>query len=440
MRAADLRLTEQATARVANGGAPPALEIGRLYAEHHRLVAALCRLLLRDPAEAEDATQQTFLLAFSSMIGGTVPRNPGPWLATIARRECWARTARRRELPLDEERAPAARAGDPVDEAIRKADVAALWSAIESLPRQQRKAFLMREFSGLTYAEVAQALGATEAAVESLLVRARRQLRDGLESIGTATNRALTPLVLLHHRLARLFGGRGGATAGGAALAGIPAAAKLAAVTVAVVALGSAGAGLGVVAASSGGSRAGSPAPAAATVAFASPLVSRVPAAAAGGAAAVFGVDPSYVGPDGALTSVPAGILAPPPAADPGASMLSAPGPADGAAPASQEAAPEPQPAEPSSSAPAAAPAQPGAPTPEQPAAPTTDAASTADSADPAPTEPSSTDASSATTDAVAPAPTDPAATDPTATDPVATDTTATDASATDTTQTDTTP
>lgn len=198
----------------------PALAIGRLYERHERMVRALCQLLLRNATDAEDAAQQTFLSAFASLIDGTLPRNPAAWLATIARRECWARTTQRRLQPLHLDDTDAGSQGNSaLDEAIRNADLAALWNAINELPRQQRAAFLLREFSGLTYSEVATALGASESAIESLLVRARRQLRDGLEPALKTANLIATPLLLLPHRLTRLLGPRlaGGTVAKAAA-------------------------------------------------------------------------------------------------------------------------------------------------------------------------------------------------------------------------------
>lgn len=222
----------------------PAVLIGRLYEQHSPMIHALCGLLLRNRSEAEDAAQQTFLSAFGSLIGGTVPERPAAWLATIARRECWARSARRRSTVSLDDDVPAA-AADPLEHAIRTADLAAIWKALSDLPHQQRQAFLMREFAGLTYTQVAEALGASEPAVESLLVRARRQLRDGLGSALGAVNVAVTPLLLLQHRLGRLLGGRASAVGAGAAGA-TPVAAKLGAVLIGSAVLGAAGVGVGV--------------------------------------------------------------------------------------------------------------------------------------------------------------------------------------------------
>ena len=246
MAARDSEFATDRHVRLVRGGEPPALQIGRLYEEHQRMVGALCRLLLRDPIEAEDAAQQTFLSAFGAIIAGNVPRHPGPWLATIARRECWARSAQRKRRPVPLDDAGEAEAGgrDPLEDAIERADVVALWRAINMLPRRQRKAFLMREFSGLSYAEVAVALGVTESAIEALLVRARRQVRDSFTSATGVANLVLTPFALLQNRLLRLFGGAPGPRTGAATAVGLPVAAKLAATTAAVVAVGSVGVGL----------------------------------------------------------------------------------------------------------------------------------------------------------------------------------------------------
>ena len=180
------------------------------------MVAGLCRALLRDPTEAEDAAQGVFLSAHRSLLNGAEPREPAAWLATIARNECWARISGRMREPLPAEAADdVAGRQDPVAEAIRRADLAALWRAIRALPSQQREALLLREFGGLRYDELAAALAVTEPAVESLLFRARTRLRAQLQGAAAA----IAPL-------ARLFmSGGGPAIAAKAAALGLGAAA-----------------------------------------------------------------------------------------------------------------------------------------------------------------------------------------------------------------------
>jgi len=205
-------------------GAAGAL-VGRLFVDHSRMVLGLCRLLLRDPGEAEDAAQQVFLSAHSALVRGSPPRDEHAWLAAIARNECRARIyARMREplaLPDLSSDLP-----DPLAAAIRAADLEAIWAAISTLPRRQRRALVLREVGGLSYHELGRALGVSHSSVESLLFRARRQVR-GLVV-------ATTPLAL-RDELARLIPGFDPGSAGLAARAvTLPVAVKLAAAAVSV--------------------------------------------------------------------------------------------------------------------------------------------------------------------------------------------------------------
>lgn len=170
----------------AAGGRPEegaaAARATELYERHGTTVLGLCRVLLRNPHEAEDAAQQTFLAAYRSLLNGVAPRHPAAWLATIARNECWATIEKRMRQPLDEAELESS-APDPVVVAAERADLDELWRAIGDLPRKQRQALLLREFSGLSYDELAVALGVSEPAVESLLFRARRELRVKLKPV-----------------------------------------------------------------------------------------------------------------------------------------------------------------------------------------------------------------------------------------------------------------
>jgi len=193
-------------------------------------------MLLRNRAEAEDAVQQTFLSAYTSLLNGNQPRHPAAWLATIARNECRARIEDGMRRPLGDAE-PESTLPDPVAAAAARADLDALWQAIGELPRRQRKALLLREFSGLTYEELAVALAVSPPTVESLLFRARRELRARLRPV-TGSAASVAPLAAIRDALARAVGGMpdpsGGALAGLASAT--PIAAKVAA-GVAVVAV-----------------------------------------------------------------------------------------------------------------------------------------------------------------------------------------------------------
>lgn len=216
--------------------------IAALYEEHARLVYGVCRLMLRDPVEAEDAAQQTFLSAYGALLGGKEPREPSAWLGTIARNECRTRLRSRRTEPLTLVREPV---GDELQREVDRHDeIQALCAALAELPPQQRDAIVLREFYGLSYAEVGAALGLSGAAVESVIFRSRKRLQEQLRPARSALG-VLTLPAALRDSLAQLLPGFGGAgTSAGASaavfakFASAPVAAKIAAATLAVGAAG----------------------------------------------------------------------------------------------------------------------------------------------------------------------------------------------------------
>ena len=157
----------------------PALErdlaFERLYRRYVKDVYHYALALLRNPADAEDITQTTFLNAYRAFKRGERPRKPQNWLIKIAHnaaRTRYARSTRRvKEVPL----------ADHVDALVvpeeEKPDVAEVLDALGQLPLNQRGALVMRELEGRSYAEIADTLGVSVPAVETLIFRARRSLR-----------------------------------------------------------------------------------------------------------------------------------------------------------------------------------------------------------------------------------------------------------------------
>ena len=175
-----------------------------LYRQHSRSVARICRALLRDKGEAEDATQQVFLSAHRALLHGAAPREPAAWLATIARNECWARIRARMSTPLATPHGSVDPALSASDEAIQRVELEAFWQALADLPRPQRNAFLLREIRGLSYDQLAEHLALSHAAVRSLLGRARHRLRLRLRDVHSGLGGAAWL-----DTLARLFAGGG---------------------------------------------------------------------------------------------------------------------------------------------------------------------------------------------------------------------------------------
>jgi RNA polymerase sigma factor (sigma-70 family) len=153
-----------------------AWQAGDLYARFRDRIYGHCLYQLGSAEEAEDALQTTFLYAFRALRRGVVPVAEGPWLFTIARNACLERhRSRRRRRPeilsdpqvLETGAAAVERNGD---------DRLRLQQALGHLPEQQRLAFVLREWRGLSYREIAAEMDVSLSAVETLIFRARRAL------------------------------------------------------------------------------------------------------------------------------------------------------------------------------------------------------------------------------------------------------------------------
>ncbi len=149
----------------------------QLFNLHRKRIHVYCLNQLRDRQEADDAVQSTFLYALALLQRGERPRADVPWLYTIAHNVCRTRrrALRRRSklesaVDLETLHDRVGRNDPPRDE------LASLRSSLAALPAMQRRALLLREWHGLSYAEIAPRLGLSESAVEAVLFRARRNL------------------------------------------------------------------------------------------------------------------------------------------------------------------------------------------------------------------------------------------------------------------------
>ena len=151
----------------------------RIYRRHAAAVYRYALALVRNPADAEDVTQTTFLNAYRAYQRGERPQSAHNWLIAIAHNVCRQRFRelgrRPDEVSLDEDAAVALAAAEHTFRADE------LRRALGSLRFTQRSALVMRELEGLSYAEIGEVLGVSTSAVETLLFRARRALREQLE-------------------------------------------------------------------------------------------------------------------------------------------------------------------------------------------------------------------------------------------------------------------
>src|SRR2546423_9231088 len=151
----------------------------RMYKRHVGDVYRYALAVMRTRADAEDFTQATFLTGYRSYVEkGNRPEKPQNWLIAIAHNVCRQRfrqSARRpSEVAFEDDIADTIADEElPSGEDIRR--------ALGHLAFNQRAALVMRELEGRSYAEIAEILDLSTSAVETLIFRARRALREQLE-------------------------------------------------------------------------------------------------------------------------------------------------------------------------------------------------------------------------------------------------------------------
>jgi RNA polymerase sigma-70 factor, ECF subfamily len=151
----------------------------RMYRRHVGDVYRYALAVMRNPADAEDVTQTTFMNAYRAYAEkGNRPEKPQNWLIAIAHNVCRQRfrqSARRpSEVSFEDDIADTV-----VDEEAPSGDD--IRRALSHLAFNQRAALVMRELEGRSYAEISEILGLSTSAVETLIFRARRALREQLE-------------------------------------------------------------------------------------------------------------------------------------------------------------------------------------------------------------------------------------------------------------------
>lgn len=156
---------------------------GLLVLRHARMVRAICmaRIGSRD---VEDAVQEVLLRAFRGLPRLQATGSFVAYLGQIARNHCIDRlrtTPKQKPVSLDEVELdpPDPRQPDAADE-LRAERLDRLRKEIGRLPESQRECLLLFYFEEMSYAQMAESLGLTEAAVNQRLSRARQHLRSVL--------------------------------------------------------------------------------------------------------------------------------------------------------------------------------------------------------------------------------------------------------------------
>lgn len=148
------------------------------YEAHSTAVARYITHMTRDPDLAEELVQEAFLRLTIAVRQGSAPDDPRAWLYRVAGNlaRSWFRH-RRVARGCDAGGSLTTASLEPPEVPVRRERVAALESALGGLPERHRRAVVLAAH-GMPGPEIGERLGMSSLATRSLLLRARRRLRE----------------------------------------------------------------------------------------------------------------------------------------------------------------------------------------------------------------------------------------------------------------------
>jgi RNA polymerase sigma-70 factor (ECF subfamily) len=154
---------------------------GELVRRHQDFVYGAALRIVRNPVMAQDLAQEAFVRAHRALPGFRGQAQVRSWLYRIATNLALNTVQRRREYPSDAiPDRPSRR--DPAMDTESLALRHELEEAIIGLPDKLREPLVLREFEGMSYQEIADALDLPINTVRTRILRARRALRGRMEA------------------------------------------------------------------------------------------------------------------------------------------------------------------------------------------------------------------------------------------------------------------
>lgn len=165
-----------------------AIDAGQLFDVYHDRIYRYVLRIVKNPAEAEDLTQDTFLRAYRGHESLRDPQAVRGWLYRIATHACLDRLRQRKpQVSIDSEEgadrvnAVVTKSPSVLEITERKETSACVQRCLDFLPDSYRAVILLHEAHSLTAAEIAELLGVTVTTVKIRLHRARRKLQRIME-------------------------------------------------------------------------------------------------------------------------------------------------------------------------------------------------------------------------------------------------------------------
>lgn len=153
-----------------------------LVETYQRPVYNLCYRMLGESGDAEDAAQETFLRAYTSLKRYDKNRPFGTWLLSIAAHYCIDQLRKRRVILLSVDDDPQYELPDklpgPESTVSRREEQRKVHALLDKIGPTDRAAVVMYYWYDMSYEEIADALSLTVSAVKSRLHRARRDMAE----------------------------------------------------------------------------------------------------------------------------------------------------------------------------------------------------------------------------------------------------------------------
>ncbi len=156
-----------------------------IYDRYVRRVESICRRMLSNPHDAQEATQEAFLRVYQGLPVFNGRYQLGAWVARITTNVCLDALRARSRRPsdptpleeLDLDIPEHCVDSDPEIFVIRRAESRRVQKVLEGLPPMHRAAIVLRDFEGLSYDEVAQLLDISCVQTKALIHRARQNFK-----------------------------------------------------------------------------------------------------------------------------------------------------------------------------------------------------------------------------------------------------------------------
>ena len=159
-----------------------------LVASYRNEVFALSYHFVHEREEAWDISQEVFIKAFRHLKGFRGDAGFKTWLLRITANQCkdYLKKRKLKTVPLEGLNGAGAPSSSPTPRAqLERNELAeAIRIAVDALPIKHRTAFVLREFEGLSYEEMAQVMHCRQGTVMSRLHHARKKLQNSLQRMG----------------------------------------------------------------------------------------------------------------------------------------------------------------------------------------------------------------------------------------------------------------